>query len=171
MADSDVDGHHITTLLLTFFYRYFPELIKNGYVYIAQSPLYKIRKGKEIRYAYSDQEKENILKELTKIKKSSKNIDGFKVTKIGKNESEEDKSKKEINLSNIDIQRYKGLGEMNPEELYETTMDCQKRILKKVFIEDAMVADETFEVLMGREVEPRKKFIEAHAQAVQNLDV
>jgi DNA gyrase subunit B len=129
-------------LLLTLFYRFFRPLIEKGYVYIAQPPLYKIQAGKEIYYAYSDEEKDEIIKKLEKEKRK-----------------------------NIDVQRYKGLGEMNPEELWETTMNAEKRILKKVTIKDAEKADQLFTILMGTEVEPRKRFIEAYAREVKNLDI
>lgn len=139
MTDADVDGAHIRTLLLTFFYRYMRGLIDAGYVYIAQPPLYKIKAGKEVFYAYSEEEKEEILKKL-----------GDK---------------------NHTIQRYKGLGEMNPEQLWETTMDPEKRVLKKVTIEDALEAEKLFTVLMGEEVKPRREFIQKHAKEVVELDI
>ena len=139
MTDADVDGNHITCLLLTLFYRYMKPLIENGYVYIGMPPLYKVQKGKEKVYVYSDQEKDAA------------------VTKMGK--------------ENVSIQRYKGLGEMNPKQLWETTMDPKDRILKKVNIEDAVKADEMFTILMGSEVEPRRKFIQDHAKEVRELDV
>jgi DNA gyrase subunit B len=128
-------------LLLTLLYRYFRPLIEQGFVYIAQPPLYKIVQGKEIYYAYNDEEKNEIVKKLSKNKKE------------------------------IEVQRYKGLGEMNPEELWETTLNPEKRILKKVTIEDAEEADRLFTILMGQEVEPRKLFIETYAREVQNLDI
>ena len=137
----NTDGSHIRTLLLTLFYRYFRPLIENGHIYIAQPPLYKIQAGKEIYYAYSDAEKDEIVKKL---------------------------SQKRVN---IDVQRYKGLGEMNPEELWETTLNPEKRILKKVTIKDAEEADRLFAILMGQDVEPRKRFIEKHALEAQNLDI
>ncbi len=136
-TDADVDGAHIRTLLLTLFYRYFRPLIDGGFLYIAQPPLYKINKGKEINYAYSDIEKDKIIKAMA---------------------------------GTVNIQRYKGLGEMNPEELWETTMDPASRILKQVRIEDAEEADKIFVILMGDEVEPRKIFIQTHAK-MATLDV
>ncbi|MCS6845134.1 MAG: DNA topoisomerase (ATP-hydrolyzing) subunit B [Caldilineales bacterium] len=139
MSDADVDGAHIRTLLLTFFFRYLEPLITNGNLYIAQPPLYLIQAGKEKYYAYSDEEKEQILQRL----------DGKKVT----------------------IQRYKGLGEMNPEQLWETTMNPENRVLLQVTIEDAAAADRTFDMLMGSAVPPRKRFIQTHAKQVRNLDV
>jgi len=137
----NTDGSHIRTLLLTLFYRYFKPLIENGHIYIAQPPLYKIQVGKEVYYAYSDEEKENIIKEISKKK------------------------------LHFEVQRYKGLGEMNPEELWETTMNPKKRVLKKVSIKDAEEADRYFSILMGQEVEPRKKFIEIHAPHAKNIDI
>jgi len=141
MSDADVDGAHIRTLLLTFFYRYMPEIIEKGFLYIAQPPLYKIKKGRDERYAYSDEEKMKILAE------------------IGADEG------------TANIQRYKGLGEMNPDQLWETTMDPSKRILKKVQSLDALEADRIFCVLMGDKVEPRRQFISQYAKQVRNLDI
>ena len=143
MTDADVDGSHIRTLLLTLLYRYFQPLILNGYVYIAQPPLYKIQKGKEFRYVYRDEEKEKVIKELSKGDKEA----------------------------NLNIQRYKGLGEMNPDQLWETTMNPENRMLRQITVADAMEADKLFDILMGQEVEPRKNFIQARALSVKNLDV
>ncbi len=145
-TDADVDGSHIRTLLLTFFFRHFPGLVQGGYLYIAQPPLYKIEKGKELHYVYTDQEKAAVLKKF-----------GVK---------DETQASGEIK-----IQRYKGLGEMNPRELWETTMDPANRILKQVTVEDTEEADRMFQVLMGADVAPRKKWIQTHAKAVQNLDI
>ena len=142
MTDADVDGAHIRTLLLTLFFRYFREIVERGYLYIAQPPLYRIQLGKIIKYAYSDDEKDKILKDLEK-------------------QSNQQAS----------VQRYKGLGEMNPDQLWETTMNPENRILLKVNIEDAEEADHIFDILMGKEVLPRKKFIQMHAKSVRNLDV
>jgi len=167
-TDADVDGSHIKTLLLTLFYRYFRPIIEEGHLYIAKPPLYRIKIGKEIKYVYSEEEKEQLLKN---IEKKEKNVPaGFKIKKIGE-KAMLAKTEKEENERKIDIQRYKGLGEMNPEELFETTMDFKKRVLKKVTIDDAEKADEIFEILMGKEVPPRKKFIQVHAKSVQNLDI
>lgn len=162
-TDADVDGSHIKTLLLTFFYRYLKPIIENGYLYIAKPPLYRIKAGREIEYAYSDEEKDKITKGFEKKEKIG--VSNFKVKAIGAKEAIEEKETK------IDIQRYKGLGEMNPEELFETTMDPARRALKRISIEDAERADEIFEILLGKEVLPRKKFIQLHAKSVQNLDI
>jgi len=156
MTDADVDGEHIRTLLLTFFFRYMIQVIEKGYLYIAQPPLYKINKGKEVFYAYTDLEKESLLKEGATVKPSDK-VSGDVEASASKKRS-------------YSIQRYKGLGEMNPEQLWETTMNPKNRILKKVAIEDAAVADEIFNMLMGEEVPPRKKFIQTHARYA-TLDV
>ncbi|MBW8773157.1 MAG: DNA topoisomerase IV subunit B, partial [Gemmatimonadetes bacterium] len=142
MTDADVDGAHIRTLLLTFFFRQMPELIDAGYVYIAQPPLYRVAKGKEQFYAYAEAERDEYVKRL--------NNDG---------------------KTNVMIQRYKGLGEMNPEQLRETTMDPARRTLMRVTLEDAAHASRLFEELMGDEVEPRRLFIEQNAKYVSNLDV
>lgn len=139
MTDADVDGSHIKTLLLTFFFRYMPEIIRRGYLFIAKPPLYNIRIGKEVFYAYNDDERDKILK----------NHDTSKVV----------------------VQRYKGLGEMNPEQLWETTMDPKRRTLMRVNIDDEVEAEDAFSILMGDAVEPRRKFIEENARNVQNLDL
>lgn len=174
MSDADVDGMHIRTLLLTFFYRYMPQLIENNYLYIAQPPLYRINYNREIKYFYSDEEKDNFLESVSGHKKSvaatKKIAKGFVVQKIGETTQPEQEEKKEVEAG-VNIQRYKGLGEMNPEELFTTTMDYNKRTLKQVAIDDISLADEVFDILMGKEVEPRKKFIQTHAKTVQNLDI
>ena len=140
MADADVDGAHIRTLLLTFFFRYMRPLIEQGHVYLAQPPLFKVSKGKKIRYAFSDEERDQFMAEFG-------------------------------GSGSCDIQRYKGLGEMDAEQLWETTMDPDFRTMLRVNIEDAMLADETFSILMGDKVEPRREFIETNAKYVQNLDI
>ena len=142
MTDADVDGAHIDTLMLTFLYRFMPELIKQGHVYLAMPPLYKLEKNKKVWYAYSDDELNKILND------------------VGRDQ-------------NNRIQRYKGLGEMNPEQLWETTMNPETRILKKVVIneETESEVDLTFNILMGDKVEPRREFIEENAKFVQNLDI
>ena len=172
MTDADVDGSHIRTLLLTLFYRYFPQLITNGHIFIAKPPLYRLAKGKEIRYVYSDEEKEKIIIELTKIKeKPEKNKkEKEEITEVVEVEGEETEVVSKGGQK-IVIQRYKGLGEMNPDQLWQTTMDPETRIMKKVNIIDAAKADEVFEILMGDEVENRKHFIEVHAKSVKNLDI
>lgn len=140
MADADIDGSHIRTLILTFFFRYMQPLVAAGYLYIAQPPLYQVKKGKAERYAYNDEELERVLKDFGRG-------------------------------TGVNIQRYKGLGEMNPDQLWETTMNPQNRILLQVKLEDIMAADEIFTVLMGDKVEPRREFIERYARQVTNLDV
>jgi len=143
MADADVDGAHIQTLLLTFFFRFMRELVETGHIYLAKPPLYKISRGKKSQVAFSDEERDLISEQMKNGEPNAK----------------------------VDISRYKGLGEMNPEELWETTMDPKNRILLKVTLEDAQKADEIFSILMGDEVEPRRQFIEDNAQYVTNLDV
>lgn len=157
MQDADVDGSHIRTLLLTLFYRYFKPVIEKGYLYIAQPPLYRIQAGKRVEYAYTEADKEEILSDVQKEKKRKKG---------GK-----EKKREEEKISGLTIQRYKGLGEMNPDQLWETTMNPENRVLLKVTIEDAKEADRIFDILMGDEVLPRKKFIQTHAKAVKNLDI
>lgn len=175
MTDADVDGAHIRTLLLTFFYRHFPDLINNSHIYIAQPPLYSIKHGKEVKYAYNDEEKEKILNELSAGKGSVKNKEEKKsIKENNNNETESGETETEsvtIGGVKVTIQRYKGLGEMNPEQLWETTMDPNRRTMKQVTVEDAQLANETFEILMGEDVEQRKKFIQTHAKSVQNLDI
>ena len=139
MTDADVDGAHIRTLLLTFFYRFMKDLIETGHLYIAQPPLYRVRKGKEDHYCYDDRELKKVLKRV--------GSDGAR------------------------IQRYKGLGEMNPDELWSTTMDPERRIMLKVSIDSDASADHIFGILMGDAVEPRRKFIQSHAKQVRNLDI
>ncbi len=159
MADADIDGSHIRTLLLTFFYRYFEQLVREGHIYIAQPPLYQIKKGKEVHYAYTDKDKEIILKKLGVSED---------VAKEAEEASENGEEKPKIG---INIQRYKGLGEMNPDQLWETTMDPGNRKMLQIDIEDAEEADRTFDLLMGSQVEPRRRFIQTHAKSVKNLDV
>ncbi len=160
-TDADVDGAHIRTLLLTLFYRYFKTLIEDGYIYIAQPPLYKIQQGKTISYAYSDQEKFAIVGE-----ENTSEV----VEEEGESEEETEEVEDTKKSSKVRIQRYKGLGEMNAEELWETTMNPEKRILKQVNIEDAQEADKVFDILMGTDVENRKIFIQSNAQSA-NLDI
>ena len=141
MTDADVDGSHIRTLLLTFFFRYMPELLEEGHLYVAQPPLYRIEHRKKLRYAYTEQERETVIKEM--------GVDGDRVS----------------------LQRYKGLGEMNPTQLWDTTMDPGNRTLLQVTVEDAAAADRTFDMLMGAAVPPRRRFIQTHAKEVRNLDI
>lgn len=170
MTDADVDGSHIRTLLLTFIFRYLPELINRGYIYIAQPPLFKVQKGKEIHYAYTDAERDAI---LLKIRGGAALIkeklpDDVALPTEGEAAAAEIAPQKKA--SNIIIQRYKGLGEMNPEQLWETTMNPENRVLKQVTIEDVEKADEVFTMLMGDEVPPRKRFIQTHAkQAILDI--
>jgi DNA gyrase subunit B len=135
-----VDGAHIRTLILTLFFRYMPKLVTDGCIYIAQPPLYRVRKGKDDRYAYDDKEKDKIVKEMGGSK-------------------------------GVYLQRYKGLGEMNPDQLWMTTMDPERRTILKVTMEDAVEADHIFTILMGDQVEPRKNFIQENALTVRNLDI
>ncbi|HCR52353.1 TPA: DNA topoisomerase IV subunit B [Candidatus Kaiserbacteria bacterium] len=169
-TDADVDGAHIRTLLLTLLYRHFRPIIEGGFVYIAQPPLYKITKGKALAYAYSDKEKEEVLKELgVGAGESAPVSEDAEEFPAGTAESEiaETASKKP---AKVNIQRYKGLGEMNPSELWETTMDPTRRVLKQVHIEDAEAADRIFDILMGTDVASRKSFIQSNAK-LANLDV
>jgi DNA gyrase subunit B len=173
MADADVDGAHIRTLLLTFFYRHFRDLVDKGHLYIAQPPLYKISKGKDVNYAYTDEEKESVLEKLMKdIDAKTRAKMKAQIAQASEEEAgEEAQAAPEKNLAGISIQRYKGLGEMNPEQLWETTLDPERRVLKQVTVEDAEMADEYFKILMGSEVAPRKRFIQTHAKQVENLDI
>lgn len=166
MADADVDGSHIRTLLLTFFYRYFEDLVRGGYIYIAQPPLYGIKKGKKTTFVYTDQEKETLLKKMG-ISTEEASLEESPKEEVGDQNTLLKREKK----SSVVIQRYKGLGEMNPELLWETTMDPENRLMYQVSIEDAEAAEKMFDVLMGKNVEPRRRFIQMHAKSVKNLDV
>ena len=173
MTDADVDGSHIRTLLLTLFFRNFPELITQGYLYIAMPPLYRISKGREVHWVYTDDEKDNVIRKITgkkKIEVKETDIElengqqgdpSVKVDKTGVGEK----------IEGVTIQRYKGLGEMNAGQLWETTMDPENRLMKKVTVMDAQKADKVFDVLMGAEVAPRKHFIQTNAKKVKNLDI
>lgn len=167
MTDADVDGSHIRTLLLTLFFRYFPELINNGYVYIAQPPLYSIKKGKELNWLY-DHDALEAFKKKHSISDEDMEIKEDDEEDNDEGQTTKDKSQKKKKLN---VQRYKGLGEMNPEQLWETTMNPETRLMKVVTIEDAEKASEIFDILMGSEVAPRKKFIQTHAKSVENLDI
>ena len=169
MTDADVDGSHIRTLLLTLFYRYFPDLITRGNIYIAQPPLYSIKKGKEVTWIYNTEALDKY-KEKYGVTDADLQVVEEETDSEGEIVETEEKTKT-TNQKKLNIQRYKGLGEMNPEQLWETTMDPGNRVLKKVHIEDAEIANETFDILMGSEVAPRKKFIQTHAKSVQNLDI
>jgi DNA gyrase subunit B len=171
MTDADVDGSHIRTLLLTFFYRHFPELILQGHVYIAQPPLYRLQVGKRVQWIYTEEELEKIKEEMTKEIKPAKKTAKKKIDKETTEEGEEADGEEEDGEIKLNIQRYKGLGEMNPDQLWNTTMDPEQRKMKIITIEDAEKADETFDILMGDEVAPRKKFIQTHAKNVKNLDI
>jgi DNA gyrase subunit B len=139
MTDADVDGHHIACLLLTFFYRQMQQLIQNGHVFLAQPPLFRVAKAKKEEYAYTEEQRDKLIKDFGE--------DG------------------------VSVQRYKGLGEMNAPQLWETTMNPENRTLKQITIEDAVHADEIFSILMGEDVEPRREFIQQHAKEVKELDV
>lgn len=180
MTDADVDGAHIRTLLLTLFYRHFRAIIDTGHLYIAQPPLYRVQRGKDVRYVYTDDELEKAKKDMLSSKSSKS---------VGRSEAEADKKGKRAPKiaedlaapaeadeaasagGGLSIQRYKGLGEMNPQQLWETTMNPEARFMKQVMLEDAARADEIFDILMGAEVAPRKRFIQTHAKSVKNLDI
>lgn len=179
MADADVDGSHIRVLLLTFFYRYFEQLITDGHIYIAQPPLYRIQKGKDVRWVYTDEEKDKIVEEF-RLKAVEKGAEKIAAKKAQKEEpTDEEITAEELDeaggevekIAGVTIQRYKGLGEMNPQQLWDTTMDPEHRKMMKVEIEDAQEADKVFDILMGTDVEPRRRFIQTHAKSVKNLDV
>ncbi len=194
MTDADVDGAHIRTLLLTLFYRHFPELVEGGHIYIAQPPLFKVSKGKTAKYAFSDMERDEIIADIMKSisdkvdekaskAKSSKELDKTNVETAqdlaklaeevtgAEGEEESEKADNPLKKAGINIQRYKGLGEMNPDQLWETTMDPQNRVLLQVNVDDAERADAIFNKLMGEEVSLRKNFIQTHAKDVTNLDI
>ncbi|MBU1083033.1 DNA topoisomerase (ATP-hydrolyzing) subunit B [Patescibacteria group bacterium] len=173
MTDADVDGAHIRTLLMTFFYRYMKGLIDRGFLYIARPPLYLIKKGKTEHYAYTDEEKDKILEEIKKATLESKSKDKkVEVKEVAEGEEVVEEVSVEGGVKKIaEIQRYKGLGEMNPSQLWATTMDPQTRTMFKVTVEDAAKADEMFKILMGDEVAPRKHFIQTHAKYAENLDI
>jgi len=161
MADADVDGSHIRTLLMTLFFIYMREIITDGKLYIAQPPLYKLKKGKFEKYAFNEQERDEIINQLRKDKSKSDDEEPAPIVEG------EEASK----VSGITISRFKGLGEMNPDQLWDTTMNPESRTLLQVTIENAAEATRIFEMLMGEKVEPRREFIERNAEYVQNLDV
>ncbi|MFZ2970073.1 MAG: DNA topoisomerase (ATP-hydrolyzing) subunit B [Minisyncoccia bacterium] len=181
MTDADVDGAHIRTLLLTLFYRYFETLVTGGHIYIAQPPLFKIQAGKEFKYVFTEEEKDSAVsafrlkldqkKANSKKGKMKEEAQSEKENEDGAEEEMTDGAATEGEMKGINIQRYKGLGEMNPTQLWETTMNPETRMMKKVTVEDAEEADSVFDILMGSDVEPRKKFIQTHAKAVKNLDI
>ena len=192
MTDADVDGAHIRTLLLTLFYRYFVDIIKNGHLYIAQPPLFRVQVGKEFQYAFSEDERDEILKDmLVRLSKKAASKAKVKSAKGAKaqaapaeNEDEQEAEGAGDEAGSVTgetgvgtggvkytIQRYKGLGEMNPEQLWETTMDPENRVMLRVDIAEAEKVSEIFETLMGDEVPPRKRFITTHAKSVKNLDI
>ncbi len=175
MADADVDGAHIRTLLLTLFYRYFPAIIQKGFLYIAQPPLFRVQHGKNAQYAFSEAERDMIIEKFAKDTKDKKNA---KLAKNKKEEPTEEATEETetsedgvISIKGVSVQRYKGLGEMNPGQLWETTMDPQNRVMLQVTVPDAERASKVFETLMGDEVAPRKNFIQTHAKTVKNLDI
>lgn len=170
MTDADVDGAHIRTLLLTLFYRHFPKLISEGHLYVAQPPLYSIKKGKEMEYVYNEDALETALEKYKPQEDNKKAKQEINEEEQTEENQENEELETEQKVKGISIQRYKGLGEMNPSQLWTTTMDPATRLLKKVTIEDAEKADETFDVLMGSDVVPRKRFIQTHAKAA-NLDI
>ena len=170
MTDADVDGSHIRTLLLTLFYRYFPELVTGGFIYIAQPPLYQIKKGSEMKWIYSDDELKKVMKDWG-IKDSDVKIEEPEEEEGESIETEEHSEENTVKTKSFNIQRYKGLGEMNPEQLWETTMNPETRIMKRITVKDAAEADEIFEKLMGSDVTHRKRFIQTHATLVRNLDI
>ena len=171
MTDADVDGAHIRTLLLTLFYRHFKALVTNGNLYIAQPPLYQIKKGATIKYAYSDEEKNKTIKEWGGGKEEVVELESEEEINEENQTEEENKTAKTKTSTRINIQRYKGLGEMNPQQLWDTTMNPETRMMRQVNVDDAALANEIFEMLMGPDVAPRKHFIQAHAKKVENLDI
>jgi DNA gyrase subunit B len=176
MTDADVDGAHIRTLLLTLFYRHFPDVITRGYLYIAQPPLFRVQHGKNFEYAFSEKQRNEIIERFLKESKDRKDAKA----KAAKGEDEADiqqiiesapEQSGEVNIKGINVQRYKGLGEMNPGQLWETTMDPENRVMLQVSVDDAERASKIFETLMGDEVAARKNFIQTHAKTVKNLDI
>ncbi|PIS40817.1 MAG: DNA topoisomerase (ATP-hydrolyzing) subunit B [Candidatus Kerfeldbacteria bacterium CG08_land_8_20_14_0_20_43_14] len=174
MTDADVDGSHIRTLLLTLFYRYFPQLILTGHLYIAQPPLFRVQKGKDFKYVFNEDVLEKVKKEFEAkaAAKPAKSVKGEKAeVAVPPAAPDESGNVIETTSSGLNIQRYKGLGEMNPTQLWETTMNPATRFMKVVTLDDAEAADQVFDMLMGNEVAPRKRFIQTHAKSVKNLDI
>jgi len=171
MTDADVDGAHIRTLLLTLFFRYFPDIITQGHLYIAQPPLYRVERGRAFKYAYSEAEKDSIRDDYEKEAAKKPAAMKKKKAEVVEGEAASEGEETEGAGVKLNIQRYKGLGEMNPSQLWETTMDPVTRMMKQVTIDDAEKANEIFDILMGTEVSSRKKFIQTHAKDVQNLDI
>ncbi len=171
MTDADVDGAHIRTLLLTLLYRYFPKLIEAGYIYIAQPPLYRIAKGSSVEYVFSDEEKNEVVARYLAAASAKANAKAVAEPVDEGQEAESEEQDGVVKVAGLTIQRYKGLGEMNPDQLWETTMNPANRVLLQVAVADAEEADRVFDVLMGSDVAPRKKFIQTHARSVQNLDI
>lgn len=178
MTDADVDGAHISTLLLTLFFRHFTPLVTGGHVYIAQPPLYMVKKGNAFRYAFDDEEKEKAIIELggkvedtIEIGEEDDNEETIEIAENDEARKKKDAEDDKKRASKITIQRYKGLGEMNPEQLWSTTMNPENRIIKQVTVDDAAKADQIFDMLMGDNVAPRKNFIQTHAKKVRNLDI
>lgn len=167
-TDADTDGKHIATLLLTLFYRYFPQLIERGHIYLAMPPLYRVQSGKKVEYAYSDDERDRVVAELRKSAPKQKEP---APEEAAEGEGEADSEGGEQKIRGLYIQRYKGLGEMNPDQLFDTTMDPEKRTLKQITVEDAEEANKMFDILMGTDVAPRKRFIQTHATKVKELDI
>ena len=169
-TDADVDGAHIRILLLTFLFRYFREFIDEGFIYVAQPPLYKLKKGKAIEYAYSDQGRDEILKTFgvnpAEVRVAN-DEDESDADARSEEDTEAEVESKKVSSSKVHVQRYKGLGEMNAEELWETTMNPETRTLKQVTVNDAMAADSIFDTLMGSEVAPRKTFIQNNAKLAE----
>ncbi|HTL39526.1 MAG TPA: toprim domain-containing protein, partial [Methylomirabilota bacterium] len=178
MTDADVDGAHIRTLLLTLFYRYFPDIISRGYLYIAQPPLFKVQHGKNAEYAFSEKQRNDVIEKFLKESKDKKDAKAGKTVKADEareilkeiNEASPEQSG-EVSIKGVNVQRYKGLGEMNPGQLWETTMDPANRVMLQVSVDDAERASKIFETLMGDEVASRKSFIQTHAKTVKNLDI
>jgi DNA gyrase subunit B len=172
-TDADVDGAHIRTLLLTLFFRHFKPIVEGGYLYIAQPPLYKIKRGKEVMYVYSDEEKDAVIGKDAEIEEDTA-FDPEVAAALNPDDETNEDELPEVQtkgkVQKVSIQRYKGLGEMNPDELWETTMNPSNRVLKLVNIEDAQDADKVFDILMGEDVSSRKSFIQSNAK-LANLDI